>query len=119
MRDQVFKCHYCNERINGGPKMVVAMIMGFVWNPSRFEWPAWFFDYCAECKAVYIAKYEEGRELRRQQVEAQKSRDWEARFGLIRGEPGYSLQYRSSPKSPKVPMVQKRSGQIEYQFLPN
>lgn len=113
-----FRCHYCNEQIKGDPKLVVAMIMGFIWNPSRFEWPAWFFDYCSECKDVYISKYEEGRDLRRKQVEIRKLADWSIRHGLIRKTPGYSLDYRKKYVRPFV-ILKRPCGQMEYHFSNN
>jgi len=82
MRVKSFKCHYCGEQIFGEYYLTLAFQLGFIWNPLKFDQPAWHFDICKPCEQVFVKKYLEGQSERKSLIEAEKLRTWPERFGI-------------------------------------
>jgi len=82
MRTQCFKCHYCNEKIEGEHQFTLAFQLGFIWNAKKFDQPAWHFDFCKDCEKTFIKKYLEGQTERKAYIEAEKLKTWFKRFNI-------------------------------------
>lgn len=77
-----FKCHMCGEVFYGPAKTQITMV-GFNWNPSKFDAPGYLYDLCPACTKVFVAKWLEGRADRRAEIEADKLATWQIRLGLV------------------------------------
>lgn len=56
-----FKCHYCEEIIEGSPHVQVGMMIGFIWHPDRNSMPFMLYDFCELCRDTFLIKYQEGK----------------------------------------------------------
>ncbi len=56
-----FKCHYCEEIIEGSPHVQVGMMIGFIWHPDRNSMPFMLYDFCQLCQKTFLVKYREGK----------------------------------------------------------
>ena len=106
MRSPSFKCCYCEQEIKGEYQFTLAFQMGFIWNPRKFDQPAWYFDMCKPCENIFVRKYLEGQAERRAEIEAEKLRTWTRRFGIDKG-----IVERRKIKV-EVPYFRRRGDQI-------
>lgn len=106
MRIKSFKCQYCGEQIEGEYQFTLAFQAGFIWNPQKFDRPAWYFDFCRACEHTFVKKYLEGQAERKAEIEAEKLRTWTRRFGIDKG-----ITERRKVKA-EVPYSRRRGDQI-------
>lgn len=103
MREQSFKCHYCGEVVSG----IAKIRFGVIWNKEKFSQPAWWFDMCFACTEEFFKQFNEGKNIRRDEVEAIKSKDWEKR---------YLSHPLAEPRSKRLRKEKRKNGEIKYKF---